>query len=163
MTRPCHRRSGAVTVEAAVVLGVLVVVMLGTMVCGVGVFRHQQVACLATEAARYASLRGGDYQKDTTGALRPPPTRQQIVDAAVAPKAIGMDPAAVSVTVQWIDRGANGGPKDWDVATKDVRSVTVGGEYVTNTVRVTATYHWTPGVFFAPADLTAVCELPMAY
>ena len=158
-----RRRPGAVTVEAAVVLGVLVVVMLGTMVCGVGVFRHQQVACLAAEAARYASLRGADYQKDTTGALRPPPTRQQIVDAAVTPKAMGMDPAAVTVAVQWIDQGAAGGPRDWDEATKDVRSVSAGGEYVTNTVRVTVTYRWTPGVFFGPTELTAVCELPMAY
>lgn len=155
-----HRRRAAVTAEAALVLIVLVVVMLGTMVCGVGVFRHQQVACMAAEAARYASVHGGDYVKDTPRAA---PTRQQIVAAAVTPKAAGMEPGAVAVAVEWVDKGANGQVIDWDSASKDVRSVTVGGEYVTNTVRVTVTYHWAPGVFFGPTTLTAVCELPMAY
>ncbi len=161
MTTPRHtRRPAAVAVEAALVLGVLMVVMLGSMVCGVGVFRHQQVAYLATEAARYASVRGGDFQKD---APRTSPTRQQVVDAAVTPKAIGLDPAAVTVVIEWVDQGAGGGAMSWDAAPKDVRSVTSGGEYVSNTVRVTVTYRWTPGAFFGPTTLTGVCELPMSY
>jgi hypothetical protein len=130
------------------------------MVGGVGVFRHQQVTCLATEAARYASVRGGDYEKD---APRSSPTVEQIVAAAVRPKATGIPPGDLTVSIEWIDRGAGGRTLDWDAAPKDVRSITAGGEYVSNAVRVTVTYRWTPGAFFGPTDLTAVCVLPMAY
>lgn len=154
------RRPAAVALEAAMVLFVLMLLTLGTMVGGVGVFRHQQVACLAAEAARYASVRGGDYQRD---APRASPTAQQVVDAAVTPKATGMAPADVGVRIEWVDNGAGGGPADWDAAPKDVRSVTAGGEYVSNAVRVTVTYRWAPGVFFGPTTLTAVCQVPVAY
>ena len=45
---------------------------------------------------------------------------------------------------------------------KDVRSVTASGEYVTNAVRVTVTYRWSPGLFGDPLVVRGVCETPMA-
>ena len=49
-----------------------------------------------------------------------------------------------------------------DGATKDVKSVTPQGEYVSNTVRVTVRYVWSPGVLTDPVSMTSVCEIPMA-
>jgi len=159
VTRVPPRRRGAVVVETALVIPVLLVLMIGLIVCGFGVFRYQQVAGLAREGARWASVRGGDYQKD---AAQSPPTEQQIAAQAVIPFAVGMDPSNLTVQVQWVDRGS-GTVWDWDAAPKDVRSITATGEYVTNTVRVTVTYQWTPGAFWNPMALQSVTEMPMSY
>ena len=53
------------------------------IVGGLGVFHYQQTACLAQEAARWASVRGGDYQKDTDQAS---PTTQQILQQVTEPR-----------------------------------------------------------------------------
>lgn len=152
------QRRGAVAVETALVIPVLLLLMIGLIVGGFGVFRFQQVACLAREGARWSSVRGGDYQK---GANANPPTRQEIIDAAVRPLAVGMDPEKLDVRVEWIDR-ATGAAHDWDAATKDVRSITAAGEYVSNTVRVTVSYQWSPGVLWAPVTVQSACEMLMS-
>ncbi|AWM39078.1 TadE-like protein [Gemmata obscuriglobus] len=152
------RRPGASAVETALVLGVLLVLVFGLIAGGTGVFRQQQMECLACEGARWASARAGDYQKDTNG---PCPTAQQIADRAVAPLAVGVDPAALGVKVEWID-GATNTAWDWDAAPKDVRSVTASGEYVTNSVRVTVTYQWAPGTFWSPRAIGGVCVMPLS-
>ena len=80
---------------------------------------------------------------------------------AVYTKAAGMNTADISVKVEWIDR-STGTPYDWDAAPKDVRSVTPLGEYVSNSVRVTVTYQWSPGMFWAPTAMRGVSEFPMS-
>lgn len=157
MTRSPASRRGATVIETAIVLVLLIFLVCGLISGGFGVFRHQQVACLAQEGARWANVRGGEYSKDGNT----PPTRQQIVDAAILPRAASMDPADIDVRVEWIDRGTNT-VCDWDAAPKDIRSISASGEYVTNTVRVTVTYRWTPGMFWGPMDLRSVCESPMS-
>ena len=152
-------RSAAVAVEAAVVLPVMLFLLLFLIIGGMLVFRHQQVACQAREAARWACVRGGDYQKDTDQAS---PTQQQILEQAVLPLAQGMDPNSLVVRVQWIDQGSNA-VQNWDPAPKDVRSITPQGEYVSNKVRVTVTYLWNSGILIGPISLQSVSELPMAY
>jgi Flp pilus assembly protein TadG len=154
------RRRGAVAVEAAVVYPVFVFVFLALVLGGVGVFRYQQVACQAREAARYASVRGGNWELETN---QNSPTKQQILQQAVLPLTAGMDPTKISITVQWIDQ-STGTAVDWDSAGKDVRSPTASGTYITNTVRVTITYQWSPGLLeLAPANLTSTCEIPMSF
>lgn len=155
-TRP--RRRGVSAVETAIVLSVLLVLVCGMIAGGTGVFRQQQAQCLASEGARWASARAGDYQKDAGAAS---PSRQQIVDQAVLPKAVGIDPADLDVTVEWVDR-ATGTPWDWDAAPKDVRSVTASGEYVSNAVRVTVRYRWSPGMFWGGTTIQAVAEMPLS-
>lgn len=49
---------GTNAVEAAIALPVAFLLILGTCVIGLGVFRYQQVASLAREGARYASVHG---------------------------------------------------------------------------------------------------------
>lgn len=155
--QPGTNRRGAMALEAALVFPVLLALLLGVIVGGIAVFHHQQVACLAQEAARYACTRGGDYQKDSDN---PSPTLAEIRDQVVLPLAVSIDPDQLSVHIQWIDHGSNQA-YDWDNATKDVRATTPQGEYVNNAVRVTVTYAYSAGVLFGPVTLTSVAEVPM--
>src|SRR5262245_31584464 len=153
------RRRGALALEAAIVYPVFLLLMLGIVVGGMGVFRYQQVSCQAREAARWASVRGGDYQKETDLAS---PSQDDILTQAVLPMAAGMDPSAITIQVQWVDQ-ATGQAYDWDSATKYVRSVTASNSYITNTVRVTITYQWSPNLIFGTLTLKSTCEVPMTF
>jgi Flp pilus assembly protein TadG len=152
-------RPGAAAVETAFVLPVFLFLLLGIVAGGMGVFRYQQVACLAREAARRASVCGADYQKETN---QTSPTQAQIIQQAVTPLAVGMDPASLNVTVQWVSQATNTA-QSWDTARKDVKSINSQGEYVTNSVCVTVTYTWSPGLFLGPVTLTSVSQVPMSF
>ena len=157
--RPRSRRA-ALAVEAAFVYPVLFLLLLGLIVGGIAVLRYQQVACLAQEAARWASVRGSDYQKDTG---QPSPTQAQIVSGAVTPLAAGMDPAGLGVQVQWVD-GSSDQASTWDSSSKAPTTTTASGAAVTNRVRVTVTYQWVPPVaFFGPLNLSSTAEVPMSF
>jgi Flp pilus assembly protein TadG len=156
--RQSERRRGSQAVEAAIVFPVLMFLLLALIVGGIGVFRYQQVALLSQEASRWAGVRGADFQKDADA---PSPTQAQILQQAVLPLAVGMDPSSISLQVQWIDQG-NAKITDWDSAPKYVKSQTPGGDWVTNTVRVTVTYQWSPGLLVGPLTLTSCCEGPMS-
>lgn len=157
MTTSDQPRRGATAVELAVVLPIVCALVIAVIVGGIDVLRYQQVACLAREGARWASVRGADYAFDADGR---PPTARQIVDAAVAPKAAAMDPAALVVKVELVDKGSNT-VQDWDASAKATRSITAGGEYVTNAVRVTVSYAVTADVFGEPLTIQSVCEMPL--
>lgn len=152
-------KHGAVAVEAAIVLPLLFLLVFGIIVGGINVFHHQQVASLAREGARYASVRGADFQKDENQSS---PTQAQILERAILARAVGMDPDAISVTVEWIDRGT-GTVYPWDTAGKDVHSISLTGEYVSNTVRVTVSYTAATGLLGDPVTLRGVCEMPMSH
>jgi Flp pilus assembly protein TadG len=142
----------------AVVIPVLLLLMCGLIVGGIGVFRYQQVGCIAREGARWASVRGADYAADTGLAS---PTTQQIISNGVLPLAVSMDPTRITVQVEWIDQSSNTA-WNWDASPKNVRSITATGEYVTNTVQVTVTYVWSPGIFWDPMTLQSVTQMPMS-
>jgi Flp pilus assembly protein TadG len=152
-----RRRRGATTVETAVVLPVFLLFVLGILIGGISVFRHQQVAWLAREATRYASVRAGEYEGEFGRAV----TTQELVDAAVTPYAVGLEPARLTVTVEFRDR-ATDSLTPWDAATKDVRSVSASGEYVSNAVRVTVTYDGVPGAFGGTFRVSSVSEMPLS-
>src|SRR5438067_13942593 len=101
--------------EGAVVYGAVMVLLLALVLGGVGVFRYEQVACQAREAARWASVRGGNYQQ---AANQDSPTQDQILQQAVAQLAAGLDTAKLSVRVQWIEQ-STGMATDRDSATQD--------------------------------------------
>jgi Flp pilus assembly protein TadG len=152
-------RPGAMAVEAAVVYPVMLVLFLGLIVGGMGVFRYQQVACQAREAARWASVRGVNWQLQTN---QDSPTKQQIYQQAVLPYAAGMDTSMLSIQVLWINQ-ATGTAVDWDSAGKDVQSLPASQQPVTNTIRVTITYQWSPNLFLVgPVNLTSTSEIPMS-
>ena len=58
-------RCGAVILECAIVYPITFLLVLGMIIGGLGVFRYQEVASLAREGSRYASLHGANYQQQT--------------------------------------------------------------------------------------------------
>jgi hypothetical protein len=137
---------------------VFLLLLLGIVVGGIGIFHFQQTACLSREAARWISVRCADYEKDTDLAS---PTKDDIWAQVIVPLAVSMDTTQLSMKVEWIDK-ANNLVVDWDSAPKDVRSLTPLGEYVTNTVRVSIRYQWNTGLF-GTRTLSSVCEWPIAF
>jgi Flp pilus assembly protein TadG len=155
-----RKRSGAIAVEAAIVQPVMLFIMLGLIIGGMGVFRYQQVACQACEAARWACVRGSDWQKNTG---QTSPTEAQILQQAVVPLAAGMDTKSLALQVLWVD-GSTGQTVAWDLARKDPQTLAKTGDYVSNKVRVTITYQFAPGVMgLAALQLSSTCEFPMAF
>jgi Flp pilus assembly protein TadG len=153
-------RTGAMAVEAAVVHPVMLFLLLGLVVGGMGVFRYQQVAGQAREAGRWASVRGSDFQKNTG---QKSPTQQQIFQQAVVPYLAGMDLSSLSIQVLWVNQ-STGQATDWDASSKDPQTLTKTGDYVTNTVRVTITYKFSPAIYFLGSiQLTSTSELPMMF
>jgi Flp pilus assembly protein TadG len=155
----CSPRRAALAVEAAIVWPALLFLLLTFIVGGTGVFRYEQVACQAREAARWACVRGSDYQLDTNQSS---PTQQQIITQTVVPMAVGMDVSQLSVQIQWINQGT-GAIQDWDSASKAVKSLNSSGVYVSDSVRVTVSYTWSPGMLVGPMVLRSVCEMPMSH
>lgn len=64
MIRKCNPRArrGAAMVEAAILYPVFLLLLLGMLVVSLGMFRYSQLSSLTWEAARWASVRGPDYQ-----------------------------------------------------------------------------------------------------
>src|SRR5262249_2754147 len=110
-----NHRPGAAAVEAAIVLPVFILLFLAFILGGQMIANYERVACQAREASRWASVRGGDYFRETGNAS---PTRQQILDQVVLPLAAGMETNRIELTVQWID-AATGTTYDWDSSSKD--------------------------------------------
>lgn len=155
-----NRRTGALAVEAALVHPVMLFLLLAIVVGGMGVFRYQQVAGQAHEAGRWASVRGSDFHKNTG---QKSPTKDQIFQQAVVPLLAGMDANSLSMQVVWVNQNT-GQALDWDKAPKDPQTLTKTGDYVTNTVRVTVTYRFSPALFFLGSiQLTSTSELPMTF
>jgi hypothetical protein len=143
----------------AVVLPVLLFLLLMLVVGGIGVFRYQQVACMAREGARWTSVRGSSWALDTSQTC---PTQQDILQNAVLPMAVGMDASAVSVQADWID-GQTGAATPWDSSRKTPVSVTNTNQGVTNRVRITVNYQWSPGVLIPGSiNMSSVSELPLS-
>jgi Flp pilus assembly protein TadG len=160
IARPSRGRRGAVAVEAAIVYPVLLLILLLLVLGGIGVFRYQQVACLAQEGARQVCVRGLDWSKETK---KDSPTEADIRRDIILPLAAGMDPNHLTVQVELIDN-TTGAVTNWDKSSKAALSTTPGGEMITNSLRVTVRYRWTPGVLFTGSwTLTSVCEIPMSF
>jgi Flp pilus assembly protein TadG len=153
-------RRAAIAVEAAVVYPVVVFLFLGMVLGGVNVFRYQQVACQAREAARWASVRGLNWAQQTN---QTSPTKQQILQQAVLPLAAGMNSSNLSIQVWWVNQ-STGTVVDWDSSVKDVQSMNASGAPVTNTVRVTITYQCSPSMLLmGPITVTSTSEIPMSF
>lgn len=96
--RRSRLRRGAVLVETAIVLPVAVLLLLGTTIAGLGVFRSNQIACLAREGSRWASAHGPKYQTDQKKAAA---TAADVVTNAVQPRMVGLDPTRLTSTLTW--------------------------------------------------------------
>ena len=144
-----HRRCGFAATESVVVLPTLFFLIFATVVGGYGIFRYQQIAMLAREGARYASVHGGLYQQETGNAAATP---QDVYNNAIVPYATNLDLAQLTYSVTW---NANNMPS------------TVSNDYETptsNTVTVTVRYNWFPEVYLVgPITLSSTSTVPMSY
>jgi Flp pilus assembly protein TadG len=137
----CRSRRGAAVVEGALVFPVVFLFILGLIVGGMGVFRYQEVAHLAREASRYASLHGAKYAQDNGKALT---TANDVYNNAVLPNVAALDVSKLPVpTVTWSDPTQTPGQ--------------------TSTVTVTVTYNWVPELFLPPMTLSSTSTEVVAY
>ncbi len=144
-----QRRRGSLTTESVVVLPTLLFLIIATVVGGYGIFRYQQIAMLAREGARYASVHGGQYQQETGNSAATP---QDIYNNAIVPFATNLDLSQLSYSVTW---NANNMP------------YSVNNDYETptnNTVTVTVRYNWFPEAYLVgPIVLSSTSTMPMSY
>lgn len=150
MRRKCRSRRGATIIEFAIVSPIAVLLILGPIIGGLGVFRYQQVAALAREASRYASVHGKQYQKETGNTAA---TAQDIYDQVIADQAVGLDLSQLTYSVTW---DTNNNPYHTIISNGDVVAVT-------NKVTVTVTYQWVPETFWGGVTLTGTSQSPMWY
>jgi Flp pilus assembly protein TadG len=138
MTRTPTRRGGAVTVEFAIVSFAALLLLIGLIVGSLGVFRYQEIARLAREGARFASVRGETYAKFTG---KPTATQDDVYQKAVLPNVVVLDTSKLSINVTWNP------------------DKTVG-----STVTVQVTYTWVPeAVFGGPYTLSSSATVPITY
>jgi Flp pilus assembly protein TadG len=142
-------RRGFAATESVVVLPSLIFLILATVVGGYGIFRYQQIAMLAREGARYASVHGGQYQQETGNAAATP---TDVYNNAILPYATSLDLTQLTYSVTWNTSNM---------------PYTVSNDYenpTSNTVTVTVRYNWFPEVYLVgPITLSSTSTMPMSY
>jgi Flp pilus assembly protein TadG len=129
-------RRAATVVEFAVVAPITFLLLIGVLVGGMGISRYQQVANLARESSRWASVRGSQYAKDTG---KPAATAQDVYNNVISAEAVSFDMSQLNYTVNW----------------------TPDNTPMTGKVKVTITYQWMPEVFLGGITLTSTSESVM--
>ena len=134
---PRRRRRGAAILEFALTCPILFMVTLGLVVLGLGVAQFQLVASLAREGARWATVRGAEYQATTGQAAA---TAADVKSKAILPLAVGLDPAALTPTVTWSPDNKPG-----------------------SRVIVTVNYRWTPAAYLGTMTLSSTAVMTVSY
>jgi Flp pilus assembly protein TadG len=132
-------RRGISLVEAAVVYPVTMLLLLGTLTLGLGVFRYQQVQALAREGARYASVHGPQYATDTGNSYATNTTVLNYIETL----AVGLQTSNLSCTLTW-------NPSPPTTATP-------------STVSVTLSYVWIPEGYFKSLTFRSTSVMPVTY
>jgi Flp pilus assembly protein TadG len=129
-----RRRRGVTAVECAVVYPVAILLLMGTIILGLGVFRYQQLQFLARQGARYASVHGPTYASES-----------------------GQSTATTSTVLSYVQEMAVG------LSGLDCTSVQYSSSSMPCSVSVTLTYTWTPEKLFSPMTWTATSTMPVTY
>ena len=95
-----NRRRSVVAVESAIVLPVAIMVILGIVVGALAVATYQQVAAVAREAARYASVHGEEYAATNLN-NNPAATEATVYTNAIEPRLINMKTDNLTYSVTW--------------------------------------------------------------
>lgn len=143
-------RRGHTTVEFAFVAPLALLLILGLLISGLGVFRYQQMGHLAREASRWASVHGAQYAAETGNTAAAP---ADVYQQAIAPKVAGLDPNLLSYSVSW---NTSNEPYHTTISDGQVTAVA-------NTVTVTVSYRWIPEAYFGGMTLSGVSCSPMYY
>lgn len=137
-------------VEAAIVLPVLCLILLGMIIGAIGILHYQQVAMLAREGARWASVHGGQYADDTG---QPAATQATVLSQAVLPRATGLDPDNLTCTVSW-EHSSKMPVYLFNASTNSWRR---------NEVTVTVSYTWNAAAIFGSWTLSSTSKMPLSY
>jgi Flp pilus assembly protein TadG len=143
-------RRGATIVEFAIVVPITLLLLIGIMVGGLAVFRFQQVAMLAREGLRWASVHGADYASATGNAAA---TADNVFNNAIKPQAAGLDLTKLTYAVTW----------DTNNTTSHTSTVAGKSVKVSNTVSVTVNYNWIPEAYFGGATLSSTSKSVMSF
>src|SRR5262245_47936082 len=93
-----NARRGAAAVEAACILPVAFLLIIGLIIAILGVFRFNQIASLASEGARWAVVHGKNYE-DRKGSARL--TAEDVLRTVIRPRAAGLDLNALTCDLTW--------------------------------------------------------------
>jgi Flp pilus assembly protein TadG len=149
LLRPSRpRRPAATLVEAGLAFSVMFLLTLGTVIFAMGIYYYQQVASLAREGARWASVHGAQYAADTGNAMA---TQSTIQSNAIVPMAAGLDTSRLTTTASW------------DYSSEAPVLDDSSGNVVTNYVTVTVSYSWRPLLYMNSMTLTSTSVMPMQY
>jgi Flp pilus assembly protein TadG len=160
------RRRGAAAVEFAVMAPLIFAMVFGQIVGGLGVVRYQEVADLARDCARYASVHGGNYQREGVAARTGVPAVSSAGDLSslIASKAASLDPNKITVEITWTGAGQVTPANIPTYADTNPNLVPPGQVVIQNNVIVTVKYKWFPEAFFiGPLTLTSTSKMPMSY
>lgn len=97
LAKPNTRRSGAALVEAAIVLPVLLLLMYCLFCGAIMVITVDQVDTAAREGARWASVRGWEYQFETKN---PAATASDVSDYTMT-RTVTLDTTQMTVNTTW--------------------------------------------------------------
>ena len=142
-------RRGTTAVEFAIVGPIAFFLIFATIIGALGTFRYQQVATLAREATRWASVHGSQYEEETGNDAA---SSADVYTSAIQPRLIGLDPDQLSYQVTW-------NQNNMPLSVRSDYSAPVG-----NTVTVRVTYQWLPELYLVgPIALTSTSTAQMAY
>lgn len=129
-----HPRTGAVVVEMAVILPLLFLITIGLCVAQLGVFRYHQIAALAYESARWASVHGKEYAKQNNRHIA---NSDDILENVIKPRAMGLDLSKLTHKLVWEEGG--------------------------NVLHVSISYVWTPEAYFTPRTISCTTTTLATY
>jgi Flp pilus assembly protein TadG len=132
-------RRGVSAVECAIVYPLTILLLLGTVILGLGVFRYQQVQSLAREGARYASVHGPTYASENNTTYATSTT----VLAYIETLAVGLETNNLGCTVTWSPNPPASSPP--------------------STVSVQLTYNWVPEGYFQTITFSSTSIMPVTY
>lgn len=131
------RRKGVTVLECAIILPVFFLLVIGVMVGATGVFRYQEMAALAREGARWASVRGQAYQFYTN---QPAATAKDVYEQVIRPKSVALDQKKLTYSVTWEPDNRQG-----------------------SRVTVRVSYEWLPEAFLGRINLSSTSSMLMSY
>jgi Flp pilus assembly protein TadG len=128
-------RRGLSAVETAVVYPVTMLLLMGTIIIGMGIFRYEQLQSLAREGARFASVRGPAYVASQSGNTE----------------------ATTSTVLTYVQSLAVG------LQGLNCTAVTYSSDTIPCTVTVTLTYTWHPEGYYGAQTWTATSTVIVTY
>ncbi len=163
-----RRRRGAVVVEFAIVAPVMLFIVFAEIIGGLAISRHQEIAHLARDCARFASTHGGDYQQDgiATKTGVPSVLTSDHLRSYLANKVVLLNLDQLQIDLSWTSP-TNLTPRNMPTyVDTDPNQVPPGQIVIRNNVIVTLKYDWMPETNFlgiGPITLTSTSEMPMSY